>query len=118
MPTSAYLLRPALLAAPALVLLLTACNEIPGLGPDPRTVAKDNEAKAIGSACRHAMRGIEDCYTLNPKASKSQIFAGWKDMDTYMRDNKIEGTPSVFTEKPAAPVRENAVTDPLNTPRS
>jgi hypothetical protein len=25
-------------------------------------------AKAIGSACRHALRGIEDCYTLNEKA--------------------------------------------------
>ena len=37
-----------------------------------------------------------------PKASKASVFAGWKDMDAYMRENKIEGTPSVLgkVEKP------------------
>ncbi len=49
---------------------------------------RENEAKAIGSACRHAMRGIEDCYTLNPKAPKAMVFAGWKDMDAYMREHE------------------------------
>ncbi|HCL87027.1 MAG TPA: hypothetical protein DIC45_11170 [Comamonadaceae bacterium] len=90
-------------AALAVALLaLTGCD-IPGLGPDPRTVQREAEAKAIGGACRHALRGLEDCYTLNPKAAKAQIFAGWKDMDVYMRENKIEGSPSVLTqlEKPA-----------------
>ena len=53
----------------------------------------------------HAMRGIEDCYTLNPKAPKSMVFAGWKDMDEYMREHKLEGTPSVFTQKPDAPAK-------------
>ncbi len=81
-----------------LPLLLAGCklDDIPGLGPDPRTVAKDAESKAIGGACRHAMRGLEDCYVLNPKASKALVFAGWKDMDEYMRANKIEGVPSVL----------------------
>lgn len=94
--------RPVLLAACALTALLAGCNEIPGLGPDPRTVAKEQESKAIGSACRHAMRGIEDCYTLNPKAAKNHVFSGWKEMDEYMREHKIEGAPSVFTQKPPA----------------
>lgn len=94
-------LRPALIAACALSALLAGCNEIPGLGPDPRTVAKENEARAIGGACRHAMRGLEDCYALNPKSAKGMVFEGWKDMDAYMREHKIEGTPSVFTQKPA-----------------
>ena len=87
------------------LLLLAGCDKIPGLGPDPRVVQREAEAKAIGGACRHALRGLEDCYTLNPKASKAQVFAGWKDMDQYMRENKIEGTPSVLTQldkKPAA----------------
>ena len=83
-----------LLAASA-VLLLAGC-EIPGLGPDPRVAQRDAEAKAIGGACRHALRGLEDCYTLNPKAAKASVFAGWQDMDGYMRENKIEGTPSVL----------------------
>lgn len=78
------------------VLLLTACDKIPGLGPDPRIAQREEEAKAIGGACRHALRGLEDCYILNAKAAKASVFAGWKDMDAYMRENKIEGTPSVL----------------------
>ena len=91
------------------LLLLAGCDKIPGLGPDPRVAQRDAEAKAIGGACRHALRGLEDCYTLNPKAPKAQVFAGWKDMDAYMRENNIQGSPSVLgkvdkperTEKPA-----------------
>ena len=77
----------------ALLSLLAACD-IPGLGPDPRVAQREEEAKAIGGACRYAVRGIEDCYANNPKSSKAAIFAGWKDMDGYMRDNKIEGIPA------------------------
>ena len=75
-------------------MLLAGCDQlktIPGLGPDPRIAQREEEAKAIGGACRHALRGPEDCYALNPKANKAAIFAGWKDMDQYMRENKIEG---------------------------
>ena len=78
------------------ILLLTACDKIPGLGPDPRVAQREEEAKAIGGACRHALRGLEDCYTLNPKAPKALVFAGWKDMDAYMRENNIQGSPSVL----------------------
>ena len=90
-----------LLVAAMAVLLLAGC-EIPGIWPDPRIAQREEESKAIGGACRHALRGLEDCYTLNPKASKASVFAGWKDMDAYMRENKIEGTPSVLgkVEKP------------------
>lgn len=59
--------------------------------PDPRIAQREAEAKAIGSACRYGLRGIEDCYDLNEDASKAAIFAGWKEMDEYMRENKIEG---------------------------
>ncbi|HZE91920.1 MAG TPA: hypothetical protein VE029_09495, partial [Rhizobacter sp.] len=43
-----------------------------------------------GGACRHAGRAIEDCYTLNRKAEKASVFAGWRDMNDYMRENKID----------------------------
>lgn len=94
---------PRALAIALLPLVLTGCKieDIPGLGPDPRTVARESEAKAIGGACRHAMRGLEDCYVLNPKAPKALVFAGWKDMDEYMRSNKIEGVPSVLGQSAA-----------------
>lgn len=74
----------------AIALLLAGCD-IPGMGPDPRIARREADAKAIGSACRHGLRSIEDCYSLNEAASKADIFTGWKDMDQYMRENKIEG---------------------------
>lgn len=91
-----------LLAVAAVSLLLAGC-EIPGIYPDPKVIQRDAEAKAIGGACRHAMRGLEDCYTLNPKAPKAAVFAGWKDMDQYMRENKLEGTPSVIGKTDGKP---------------
>ena len=87
-----------LLALCAGVLLLAGC-EIPGVYPDPKAVAKEADSKATGGGCRHAMRSLEDCYALNPKASKASVFAGWKDMDAYMRENKIDGVaPSIKAE--------------------
>lgn len=105
----------------AVALLPLAGCEIPGLGPDPRIAQREAEAKAIGGACRHALRGLEDCFTLNPKASKAQVFAGWKEMDLYMRENKIEGAPSVLTqlEKKQPPRRASEdETDPDAEPRA
>ena len=107
MPHTTTLRRLALAAA--MPVLLSACD-IPGLGPDPRVVQREAEAKAVGGACRHALRGLEDCYTLNPKAPKAAVFAGWKEMDAYMRENKLEGTPSVLgrAEPKAEPRRSRA----------
>ena len=88
-------LRPTLLL---LTTLLAGCDlgDIPGLGPDPRIAQREADSKAIGSACRYGLRGIEDCYVLNPKASKAAMFAGWKEMDQYMRENKIDGVASTL----------------------
>jgi hypothetical protein len=88
-----------------LALLLAGCD-IPGMGPDPRVLQREADGKAIGGACRYALRGIEDCYSLNEKASKTAIFAGWKDMDQYMRDNKMEGQASVLDKEEKEPVAE------------
>ena len=74
----------------AAALLLSGCD-LAALLADPKVAQKEADAKAIGGACRHGLRSIEDCYSLNEKASRSAVFAGWKDMDQYMRDNKIDG---------------------------
>jgi len=79
------------------------------MGPDPRVLQREADGKAIGGACRYALRGIEDCYNLNAKASKTAIFAGWKDMDQYMRDNKMEGqapAPDKEEKEPVAAARK------------
>ncbi len=83
-------------------VLLAGCD---ALGIESGTVVaerKESDGKAIGSACRHALRAIEDCYTLNPKASKSAVYAGWLEMDGYMRENKLEGIVPVVPRKSAA----------------
>lgn len=92
----------------AVTLLLAGC-EMLGIGPDPRIAQRQADGKAIGAACRHAMRGIEDCYRLNERAPKTAIFEGWKDMDVYMRENKMEGTPS--TVAAAAPSGDVMLTE-------
>ena len=79
--------------------LLGGCDQL-GIESGSTTAArKEAEGKAIGSACRHAMRAIEDCYTLNPKAQKAAVFAGWREFDEYMRENKIEGIAPVIPRK-------------------
>ena len=77
----------------ALTLLLAGCD-LETLLADPKVAQREADAKAIGSACRYGMRSIEDCYIMNDKASKAAVFNGWKEMDQYMRDNKIDGVES------------------------
>jgi hypothetical protein len=81
--------------------LLAGCDQ---LGIESATVTAEKhvaEGKAIGAACRHAGRAIEDCYTLNKKAEKASMYAGWREMDDYMRENKLE--PVVPVIKPEEP---------------
>jgi hypothetical protein len=85
-----------------LTLLLSGCDLVDLLA-DPRVVQREADAKAIGGACRFGLRSIEDCYSLNPKASKSAVFIGWKDMDQYMRDNKVEGVEAKIVKTPPLP---------------
>ena len=115
--------RPLLLASVLLLLLLAGCDNVPGLGPDPRIAQREAEAKAIGGGCRHGLRSIEDCYTLNPRANKAAVFAGWKEMDQYMRENKIDGQASnvpkeevIEEDKSVASSKDKAGADPKAKP--
>ena len=89
----------------AVVFILAGCDKIETLLTDPKIAQRVADSKAIGSACRYGMRSIEDCYAKNEKASKAAVFDGWKEMDQYMRDNKIDGVPSKI-DVPVAPVEE------------
>lgn len=89
------------------VALLAGCDML-GIESAQAVVArKEADGKAVGSACRHAGRALEDCYTLNRKADKAAVFAGWREMNDYMRENKIEavlpqlGTSTELAAKPA-----------------
>ena len=86
------------LAAPLLLLALLAGCEMLGIeSPEKLAALKEGEGKAVGSACRHANRAIEDCYGLNPRAQKAAVIAGWREMDEYMRENKLEAVAPVLS---------------------
>ena len=72
-------------------LLLSGCEMLGIESMEKLAGRREAEGKAVGSACRHALRAIEDCYTLNPKTVKAAVFGGWREMDEYMRENKLEG---------------------------
>lgn len=74
----------------SLIVLLTACEQLGVETPAQVTARQEAEGKAVGGACRHAGRALEDCYRSSPKTSKAAIYTGWRDMDAYMRENKID----------------------------
>jgi len=94
-----------LLLALPLLTALSACEQLGIDDPAKVAAAKEADGKAIGSACRHAMRAIEDCYVLNPKAQKAAIYTGWREMDEYMRENKLEGIAPVVPRPSAKPAQ-------------
>lgn len=84
--------------------LLAGCDMLGIESPEKIAAARDADGRAIGAGCRQAARAIEDCYTLNKKADRAAIFAGWRDMNDYMRENKLEPvTPQIAPQavKPA-----------------
>jgi hypothetical protein len=83
-----------------MALTLGGCDAVTALLADPKAAQRVADSKAIGSACRHGVRSIEDCYALNERASKAAIFDGWKEMDQYMRENKIDGIVSKTDKAP------------------
>jgi hypothetical protein len=96
----------------AAALLVAGCDML-GI-ESAQSVAERREAdgKAVGGACRHAGRALEDCYALNRKAERAAVFAGWREMNDYMRENKIDAVAPQLgagTELAARPAQAEAV---------
>ncbi|WP_374357420.1 hypothetical protein, partial [Chitinimonas sp.] len=72
----------------ALLVSLTACDRLNELANQ----AKLN-GRAVGAACRHSGRALEDCFQRNSRIPKADIYAGWREMNEYMGKNKIEVVP-------------------------
>ena len=87
------------------LLSLTGCDQIGSqLGledPAKKEAIQEAEGKAVGSGCRQSGRAIEDCYAIYSWLPKSAVFAGWREMDAYMRENQLE------TIAPQLPPPEN-----------
>lgn len=91
-------LVPLLLAS----VLAAGCEQLGIDTPAAAAAKREADSKAVGGACRHAGRAIEDCYTLNKKADKAAVYAGWREMDSYMRENKLEPVAPVIPVTPPA----------------
>jgi hypothetical protein len=102
-------------AALLLALPLSACDQLGIESATALAARKEAEGKAIGAGCRHAARSVEQCYVTNKRADKAAVFAGWKEMNDYMRENKIEAVPPPPPPPPpadgAAPGEEGGEAD-------
>ena len=95
-------------AVVALAGFLSGCEQLGIESPEKIAAAREADGKAIGAACRHAGRAIEDCYALNRKSERAAIFEGWRDMNDYMRENKIDAVAPQLGAQPAATVAKAA----------
>ena len=94
---------PRRLAAPllcALALSASGCDQLGIESASAVAARKEADGKAVGGACRHAGRAIEDCYTLNRRADRAAVYAGWREMSEYMRENKVEPVAPVLAPEP------------------
>lgn len=99
-------MRPITALIAVAAVLLAGCDQL-GIESATQVAAKrEAEGKAVGGACRHAGRAIEDCYAMNKKADKAAVFAGWREMNDYMRENNIAVVPP--QGKPETAVAEHA----------
>jgi len=96
---------------------LASCDQLGIENPAVEQAREEAEGKAVGSACRQTGRALEECYQLNRRAPKAAIFTGWRDMDGYMRENKIaeikpdsdsSTTPPSGNDSPPKPAAEVA----------
>jgi hypothetical protein len=94
-----------LIFAGLLLSSLTACERLGIADPAKEAAARDAEGRAIGGACRQSGRALEDCYTLNQGALKSAVFEGWREMNDYMMQNKLEAVKPEFPVPGALPRR-------------
>jgi hypothetical protein len=97
--------------------VLSGCEMLGMEDPAKLAAAKEAEGKAVGGACRHSGRALEDCYLMNPKAVKAAIYAGWRDMDAYMRENKIDAVLPDLADAPSHKTdKVESTEEPAKTP--
>lgn len=95
--------RPLLLSVLLAAAILAGCEQLGIETPDKVAARQEAEGKAIGGGCRHSGRPLEDCYELNRRFPRAAIYAGWREMDGYMRDNNIASVKPESAEEPAVP---------------
>jgi hypothetical protein len=101
--TQFYFSQLAFLLALACSGLISGCDKGDANKDSDRELSlKEGDARATGSACRQAGRALEDCYKMNPDSDRASVFAGWRDMNDYMRENKMEDVKPMLDDKAGA----------------
>lgn len=108
--------RFALLAAA--LWLVAGCDQLGIESAQVLAERREADGRAIGGACRHAARALEDCFALNRKADKAAIFEGWREMNDYMREHSIEAVAPQLGAGVAAAAQAPAASSPDHQPRS
>ena len=100
----------------ALMLLVAAlaagCDALGIESATDLAAKREADGRAIGGACRHAGRAIEDCYALNRKSDRAAVYAGWREMNDYMRENKLEPVAPVLVGDPVAAAKPAGRAEP------
>ena len=94
----------------ALAALAGGCDQLGIESVASQAARREADGKAVGGACRHAGRAIEDCYALNRKVDRAAIYEGWRDMNEYMLEHKLEPVPPQSMAEPQ--VAANPAEDP------
>jgi hypothetical protein len=90
---SRHLPRPLYLTLLLAPLMLGGCDLLGIETPEQIAAKREADGRAIGAGCRHSARSVEACFELNKRADKAAVFAGWKEMNEYMVENKLEAGP-------------------------
>lgn len=128
MPETGSTMRTALIAT-LLLIGLSGCDVVKQrmgiVDPTEKAAQADADGRAVGGACRQSGRAIEDCYSIYSWLPKASIYEGWRDMDAYMRDNKLEtvepqlppvAPPTTAKKKAAATKEDVAANESKATP--
>lgn len=84
-----------------------------------KTAKAEADGKAVGGGCRQSGRAIEDCYSIYSWLPKASIYEGWRDMDAYMRENKLETVePQLPPVGAPGTKRKAATTEDVKTAKS
>lgn len=82
---------------------LAGCDMLGLPNPAKEAAQAEGDAKAVGAACRHSGRSLEDCYSLYPDQARAQVFAGWKEMQDYMAAGNLTAVPPTIPRDPPKP---------------
>lgn len=90
----------------AAALWLAGCDQLGIESATAINARSEAEGRAIGGGCRHAARSIEECYQQNRRANKAAVFAGWREMEDYMRENSIQAVPAAAADPESSAAAE------------